>query len=199
MTDEPARMILSPFALDRDLRPSLFVVALGMAATAALSFRFLEAPAAIASTFLGALMIAGADVDARKFLLPDFVTYGATLGGVAVASWMSPDPLATSLLGTALRAGATAVALLILRQTYRLFRGREGLGLGDVKLAAAIGAWLPVELIPVCFLLAALAALVAALARVIVAGGDIAGLRVPFGAFLCPTLWALYFVNSLGR
>src|SRR5207249_5600875 len=47
-------------------------------------------PVAIASTVLGILMIAGADVDARTYLLPDAVTFGAALAGIVAAPFIDP-------------------------------------------------------------------------------------------------------------
>ena len=89
--------------------------------------------------------------------------------------------------------------LALVRWAYAWRRGREGIGLGDVKLAAAIGAWLPVEAIPVCFLLATGGAFVAVLfARWRGESFDRAA-RIPFGAFLCPSLWFTFFLYALAE
>jgi leader peptidase (prepilin peptidase)/N-methyltransferase len=83
-----------------------------------------------------------------------------------------------------------------LRAAYQWLRGREGLGLGDVKLGAAIGAWLPLDLTPICFAVAAISALL----FLVVRGGNTMAhgeTRLPFGAFLCPALWLLFFMNAL--
>jgi leader peptidase (prepilin peptidase)/N-methyltransferase len=177
-------------------RPAIFLG--GSAAVALISFAFLPWPVATASTALGALMIAGADVDARTFLLPDTVTGGALAGGVLAAAVLAPaDPWIT--LGDALvRAAGTVAALLLLRFCYAWLRRREGLGLGDVKLGAAIGAWLPLDAIPMCFALAAGGALLLVLmARL--RGRPMDGqTRLPFGAFLCPALWLLFYVGQVG-
>ena len=177
------------------LRPNLFVFLAGSAATALLSFAFLPPPAAIASTLLGALMIAGADVDARTFLLPDIVTYGATISGIAFAPFLSAQDPWAGLASAVSRAAGAALILLALRGAYRWLRGREGLGLGDVKLGAAIGAWLSLQLMPVCFALAAAAALLSVAARAREQAID--QMRLPFGAFLCPALWLIFFVDAL--
>src|SRR5258707_9898643 len=111
-------------------------------------------PAAIASTVLGTLMIAGADVDARSFLLPDLITFGALFCGILAAPLLdTTDPWAAAVQAIA-RAGCVAGALALFRGGYGWIRKTEGLGLGDVKLAAAIGTWLPLEAIPLCFGLA---------------------------------------------
>ena len=177
------------------LTPDMRVLFAGAAATASLSFYFLPTPAAIASSLLGALMIAGADVDARVYLLPDAVTLGGTACGIAAAFFLTPeDPwMAMGLAGS--RAFIVALTLFALREIHRRVRGVEGLGLGDVKLAAAIGAWLTLDLAPLCFALAAIAALASVALRA--RRFKIETVRVPFGAFLCPALWLVFFVSAL--
>jgi leader peptidase (prepilin peptidase)/N-methyltransferase len=86
---------------------------------------------------------------------------------------------------------------LIVRLVYRGLRGREGLGLGDVKLAGAAGAWLSLPMLPVAIEIAAITALAAyALrqwkrARILRAAG-----RVPFGAFFAPAIWFGWVLNA---
>lgn len=179
------------------LRPNFLVVFAGTCLTALLSLTFLAWPAAVASTILTALMIAGADVDARTLLLPDVVTLGATGCGLLAAALLHPDEPWAALGAAAGRAVATALLLAGLREAHRRLRGHEGLGLGDVKLAAAIGAWLPLAAIPTCFGLATTAALISLLVRRRREALD--ELRLPFGAFLCPALWLVFFVQSLPR
>jgi leader peptidase (prepilin peptidase) / N-methyltransferase len=177
------------------LKPNFAIVGLGSSVAALLSFAFLPWPLAIASTVLTILMIAGAEVDARTCLLPNVVTYGAFICGVAGAALLDPAHAWESAGAALARAALTAVPLALVRAVYFKWRGREGLGLGDVKLAAAVGAWLPLEAIPICFSLAATAALVSILWRQRTERFD--QLRVPFGAFLCPALWLVFFINAL--
>jgi prepilin signal peptidase PulO-like enzyme (type II secretory pathway) len=82
------------------------------------------------------------------------------------------------------------------RSSARL-RYREGLGFGDVKLAAAVGAWLPLESIPLCFALATCAALVAVMLRRLRGESIDATAKLPFGAFLCPALWLVFYASQL--
>lgn len=173
------------------LRPNMLVLFCGSGATALVSFITLPWPLAIASTMLGLLMIAGTDIDARTFLLPDVVTYGATAGGILTAPILHTIDPWSGLGAACLRATGTALLFAGLRQAYISLRGREGLGLGDVKLAAAVGAWLPVEAIPYCFGLASAAALISVAVRG--RGEAIENIKLPFGAFLCPSLWLVFF------
>jgi leader peptidase (prepilin peptidase) / N-methyltransferase len=179
------------------LRPDCRVLLCGSAAVALISAASLPWPDAIASTVLGALMIAGTDVDARSFLLPDIVTGGAALSGLIAASALDPfDPWAgfATALGRALLVGAT---IWLARWAYARLRHREGIGLGDIKLAAATGAWLPLDVVPLCFVLATSAALIAVLLARRRDQAIERNAKVPFGAFLCPALWLVYYATRL--
>ena len=68
-----------------DIRPNPAILIGGAAAIGLISALSLPWPVAVASTVLGTLMVAGAEVDARKFLLPDLVTWGAVICGILAA------------------------------------------------------------------------------------------------------------------
>src|SRR4051812_7902971 len=180
-----------------DIRPDLRVLIVGSALVALVSATILPVPLALASTVLGTLMIAGAGVDARTYLLRDLVTLGAFACGVIAQFALDPFSPAQAAGLALLRGAATALVLMLVRWGYALRRGREGIGLGDVKLAAAIGAWLPLEAIPLCFLLATAAAFVAVLLARLRGESLDRATRIPFGAFLCPSLWLTFFVYAL--
>jgi leader peptidase (prepilin peptidase)/N-methyltransferase len=182
---------------EADLRPRLGVLAAGFAAVAIVSFASLAWPQALASTLLGTLMVAGADVDARTFLLPDTVTLGALVSGILAAAALDPLDPGWSAGEAAARALGTGAVLLLVRWGYTWLRQREGLGLGDIKLAAGIGAWLPLDAIPLCFALAAGAALILVLFAHLRGRPIEAATKLPFGAFLCPALWLVFYVNAL--
>jgi leader peptidase (prepilin peptidase)/N-methyltransferase len=186
-----------PAVPEEDLWPDVAILSSGCCAVALISALSLPWPLAIASITLGALMIAGADVDARSYLIPDIVTCGCTIAGILAAPAL--DPSAPWLgAGTAIaRAAGTASVLALLRWCYARFRGCEGLGFGDVKLAAAVGAWLPAADIPLCFAVATGAALMlVVLARL--RGGNInSAMKLPFGAFLCPALWLVFYAGAV--
>ena len=186
-----------------DLRPNLAVLIGAGGALVLVSAAFLPWPVAIASTVLGVLMIAGADVDARTYLLPDAVTLGATLAGIVAAPFVEPlDAWSNPWLAgasAAARALGCAAVLALLRSLYAQMRDREGLGFGDVKLAAAVGAWLPLDAIPLCFALAASAALVAAMIAQLRGHIVERATRLPFGAFLCPSLWLVFYAGALSH
>ena len=184
--------------LEPDLRPNLAIVLGGSAAVALISAAALPWPIAVASTALGALMIAGADIDARTFLLPDVVTVGGLVAGLLAAMLFEPLGPWRGASSALVRPGRRHGALALVRWSYAQLTGREGVGFGDVKLAGAVGAWLPLNAIPICFALATGSALAAVLmARL--RGREIAGtLKLPLGTFLCPALWFMFFATALG-
>jgi leader peptidase (prepilin peptidase)/N-methyltransferase len=184
--------------LRENLRPDLAILFGAGIVMAAVSIVSLPMAAAVSSILLGLLMIAGAEVDARTYLLPDAVTWGGIVSGIlAAAALDSFDPWWESAGAAIVRAAACASALALLRLSYGWLRNREGLGFGDVKLAAAVGAWLPVAAIPACFALATGAALATVLlARM--CGRRIDGTaKLPLGAFLCPALWLVFYASQL--
>ena len=91
-------------------------------------------------------------------------------------------------------------ALLALALGYRLLRGREGLGLGDVKLMAALGAWLSPAYLGPLLLAASVAGLAfAVLSRWRGAGEEGAPIRVPFGACLALAGFPMWLIaNAAG-
>jgi leader peptidase (prepilin peptidase)/N-methyltransferase len=186
-----------PDIVEEDLRPNLAILLGGTAAVALISALSLPWPFALASTLLGGLMIAGADVDARMFLLPDVVTLGGAASGIAAAYALAPVDALWSAADAGMQAMATAAIVALMRWVYERWRGCEGLGFGDVKLAAAVGAWLPLQAISLCFALATGAALVAVMAARLRGQTVAATMRLPFGAFLCPALWLIFFVTAL--
>jgi leader peptidase (prepilin peptidase) / N-methyltransferase len=188
---------VSPLA---SLRPNFWLLGVGSCVTAAISFSALPWPLALASSLLAILMIAGADVDARTFLLPDAVTLGGVILGIAILPWAEATTGSgaywTNLIEAVSQAGALGLLFAGLWAVFWWLRGFEGLGFGDVKLAAAVGAWLPLQAIPACFLLATTAALLIALFH---RSTDATPQKLPFGAFLCPALWLFFFASALMR
>ena len=182
-----------------DLRPDLAILIGGACVIGLISALSLPWPAAIASTVLGTLMIAGADVDARTFLLPDLITFGALFCGLLAAPLLDTTDPWTAVLHAIVRAGCIAGVLALFRSGYGWIRKTEGLGLGDVKLAAAIGAWLPLEAIPLCFGLATSGALVTVMLARLSGQAVMRTTKIPFGAFLCPALWIVFYADSVTR
>jgi len=182
-----------------DLRPNLAVLAGGVIAVGLISALSLPWPVGIASTVLGTLMLAGADVDDRTFLLPDVTTLGTVVCGIAAAPMLDATVPWAAVSEAIVRAGCVAIVLASFRCIYAWVRHREGIGLGDVKLAAAIGAWLPIESVPLCFGLATSSALLLVMFARLNGHSVTRTTRIPFGAFLCPALWIVFYMDSMTR
>ncbi|GAW33306.1 type 4 prepilin-like proteins leader peptide-processing enzyme [Roseovarius sp. A-2] len=118
--------------------------------------------------------------DLSDFRLPDSLTGLLVVTGAAMSWADSARGLPDALIG----AGAGAGAFLALRLAYQLVRRREGLGLGDVKLMAGIGAGLGWAALPMVALVAALGALAVTGALWYRGARASGGTEIPFGAYL---------------
>jgi leader peptidase (prepilin peptidase) / N-methyltransferase len=167
-------------------------VVVAAVATSAASIIAAPGLGGVAGAGLACLMVAIAAVDARRFIIPDEFSAAALALGLAEAeaAIRQPDAIGAALAGATLRAGVTAGLFFGLWAAYRRLRGRDGIGLGDVKLAGVAGAWLDWPSIPVAVEIAALAALAVCLVRWLGFGRTISETtRLPFGLFLAPAIW----------
>lgn len=137
-------------------------------------------------------LIALAILDIRHFWLPDRLTLPLIALGFGLA-WLTGMPsLSDSLIG----ATAGFLALFLIGYAYRILRGREGLGGGDSKLLAAIGAWLGWTFLPLVLLLASLTGLIAIIASRLRGTRVSAGDRLPLGTFLAVAAWPLWLARD---
>jgi leader peptidase (prepilin peptidase) / N-methyltransferase len=147
-----------------------------------------------AQGFLGAalafLMGAISVSDLRHFTIPNVATALACLFGVAHSVVRDLPSIVEPLGHAALRTLVLAATFLTLREIHWRLRGREGIGLGDVKLAGVAGAWLDWSTIPLTLEVAALAALAGYVIARLLGGQPLRFTnRVPFGLFLAPAIW----------
>lgn len=96
-------------------------------------------------------------IDARTKLLPDALTLPLMWLGMLIQ--ILPETRTIGLEFSIIGAIAGYLPLWLFAQAYRLIRGRDGLGMGDLKLLAAMGAWSGPILLPQVLLLAALLAI----------------------------------------
>lgn len=125
-------------------------------------------------------------IDWQDGILPDLLTLPLAAVGVLASGLDWTDAALGALVGAAL----LAVPALI----YRHFRGRDGLGWGDVKLAAASGAWLGWPAMPSMILVAALVGIAAVLLRRWWRKTS-AGETIPFGPALAAATWLLWLMR----
>ncbi len=135
----------------------------------------------------GWTLLALAWIDWDSMLLPDVLTLPLIPAGLLVTLWLEPELATDHALAAAI--GYTALRGLAL--FYRKVRGREGLGEGDAKLLAALGAWVGLQQLPLVALIAALAGLAASVLMWLRGGELRASTAIPFGPFLALAGWVV--------
>jgi leader peptidase (prepilin peptidase)/N-methyltransferase len=98
-------------------------------------------PRLLALWALGAALIAVAFIDAEHEIIPNSITLPGIPLGLALA-WLAPPP---GLLDACLGVGVAGGMLWALSAGYQWWTGRIGLGMGDVKLVAMLGAFFGLE------------------------------------------------------
>jgi leader peptidase (prepilin peptidase)/N-methyltransferase len=123
--------------------------------------RFGTGPAAGAAMIFCAIVLAAAVIDLETQLLPDALTLPLVWAGLLAAlAGLAPVSLPQAVAGAA----AGYLSLWLIHHAFRLAAGREGMGYGDFKLFAALGAWLGWAELPMVLLLAAASAAVVTVA-----------------------------------
>jgi leader peptidase (prepilin peptidase) / N-methyltransferase len=167
-------------------------------AAAATSIVVFPGIAGIFGAGLAILMFAIARFDVRYFSIPNELSAAALLLGLGHAAVQSDARIVEAVALVLWRGGISALVFLALRAIYRSLRQREGLGLGDVKLASVAGVWLNWIMILVAIEIATGAALLAYLLLAIISKRPISlTKRIPFGFFLAPAIWLCWFIASL--
>jgi leader peptidase (prepilin peptidase)/N-methyltransferase len=138
----------------------------------------------------GCLLVALTWIDLDFKLLPDVLTFTGTLLGLA-ATLMLPHGAHRALLGLLIGSGA----LWLVGWLYKRVRGVEGMGFGDVKLAAMFGVVLGGPLTFLTMMLAALAGSIWG-AALILRGRGSGRTELPFGTLLAPAAMITFLVGE---
>lgn len=117
--------------------------------SAFLIWRFGSGLAGLATLLFAYLLIAMTFIDADTQLLPDDLTLSLLWAGLLVNLQSTFVPLSDAVIGAA----AGYLALWSIYWLFKLVTGKEGMGYGDFKLLAALGAWLGWSMLPIILLL----------------------------------------------
>lgn len=144
----------------------------------------LQGTAGLALTFT---LIALAGIDARTQLLPDNLTLPLLWLGLLLA-------LIPAFVGTENAIRGAALGYLSLWSVYWLFKlatNKEGMGHGDFKLLAALGAWMgPLALLPIVLLSSLIGAIIGGI--VLATRGQDRMTPIPFGPFIAAAGWVQF-------
>jgi leader peptidase (prepilin peptidase)/N-methyltransferase len=147
---------------------------------------------------LGVLMLVIAASDYRDFVIPDRLSSAAFAVGLAHAAAASPQSPFEGAWTSLLRGVIVAGALFLFRFIYFRLRQREGIGLGDVKLAGVAGVWLSLPMVIVAVEIAALAALGTYVLRQRMRARALrAKAMLPFGLFFAPAIWLCWLFGTM--
>jgi leader peptidase (prepilin peptidase)/N-methyltransferase len=191
MTDKPALP-------SRPLLP-LVNVPLAAAGTLAVAASIVAVPGV--AGWLGAgfalIMLAIAVIDQKRFLIPDPLNAAAFALGIVHCIVLAEGNAGTALVDAFVRAAVLALLFFALRVVYARLRGRQGIGLGDVKLAAVAGVWLDWPIMPIAIEIAALSALLTYGLRSWLLRRPLRPTsRLPFGLFFAPAIWISWLLQS---
>jgi leader peptidase (prepilin peptidase) / N-methyltransferase len=146
-------------------------------------------PAACGVLLTWALVaLTGIDIDHQ--LLPDGITLPLLWSGLlaSVVFAASGSALPVSPHDAIIGAAAGYLSLWLVFHAFRLVTGKEGMGYGDFKLFAALGAWLGWKLLPLIILLSAAAGAVLGILMIVLRGRDRTA-PIPFGPYLAAAGW----------
>ncbi|MDH3900440.1 MAG: A24 family peptidase [Gammaproteobacteria bacterium] len=123
-------------------------------------------------------------IDYDRQLLPDSITLPLLWSGLALSLWGVFADSHSSIIG----AIAGYLSLWLVFQLFRLATGKEGMGYGDFKLLAAIGAWTGWQALPVVILFSSVVGAVTGILLILLKGHD-RSQPLPFGPFLAIAGW----------
>ena len=129
-------------------------------------------------------LLAAAMIDADTTLLPDSMNYPLLWAGLLAALLgVSPVSLPNAVAG----AMAGYLSLWSVYWLFKLLTGKEGMGYGDFKLLAALGAWTGWQYLPLIILLSSVVGLVFTLLATLFGGEK--RTQIPFGPYLAAAGW----------
>jgi leader peptidase (prepilin peptidase)/N-methyltransferase len=148
------------------------------------SLRFGVSAQTIAALLFTWSLIALSGIDLDHKLLPDDITLPLLWLGLLVNTFMLFVGVFPALLG----AMAGYLVLWIVYHVFRLLTGKDGMGYGDFKLLAALGAWNGIQLLPLMLVVASLLGAMVG-TTLILSGRQQRSQPIPFGPYLALAGW----------
>jgi len=151
--------------------------------------------AALAAVVFTWMLVAMVFIDLDKMLLPDQLTLPLLWLGLLLSvnsTFVSPQD---AIMGAALG----YLSLWSLYWAFKLLTGKEGMGYGDFKLLAALGAWLGWQHLPIVILLSSFVGAIVGITMLIVQDKD-KSQPIPFGPYLASAGWlTLLYGDSIAQ
>ncbi|MGL6486783.1 prepilin peptidase [Aeromonas hydrophila] len=149
----------------------------------------------LAALLLTWVLLALTFIDLDKMLLPDQLTLPLLWGGLLFNLTGGFAPLADAVIG----AMAGYLVLWSLYWAFKLLTGKEGMGYGDFKLLAALGAWLGWQALPIVLLLSSLVGAFIGIGLILLRNHH-QNKPIPFGPYLAIASWiALLWGDTITR
>jgi leader peptidase (prepilin peptidase)/N-methyltransferase len=159
--------------------------------SAAVVWRFGFHWQAVAALFVTWALVALTVIDLDHQILPDVITLPLMwLGLLASLAWHAglAPPMPVDPRSAILGAVAGYLTLWSVYWAFKLLTGKEGMGYGDFKLFAALGAWLGWQMLPLVLLLSAFTGAAVGIALIVARGRD-RNVPIPFGPYLAAAGW----------
>lgn len=154
------------------------------AISCAVAWRFGFGWQAGAALLLSWALIALAFIDLDHYLLPDSITLPVLWAGLLASLYGVFVDSHASIIG----AVAGYLSLWVVYKGFKWLTGREGMGYGDFKLLAVLGAWLGWQALPAVILLSSLVGAITGIAMIVLRGRD-KNTPIPFGPYLAAAGW----------
>ncbi len=153
----------------------------------------------VGSLVLGAACLALIWFDLREFRLPNLITLAMAVSGLLFTFVGREQTGLTSVAVHAISALVAYLGILGLAYASEKWLGRQGIGLGDGKLLAAIACWMgPLALPPVLLIASGAGILLSVLLQSTALGRKLPpGGYVPFGPALCFAAWIVWNLSDL--
>ena len=142
---------------------------------------------ALAGLFFTWALITLTMIDFDHQLLPDSITLSFLWLGLGLSLWQVFVDTPTALIG----AIAGYLSLWTVYWAFKLVTGKEGMGYGDFKLLALLGAWMGWQMLPVIILLSSAVGAVVGISLIVVRGRD-RNIPIPFGPYLATAGWIAF-------